>query len=86
MFSKTRCALMFGVLMSAFHLCWLVLVVTGVAKPLYDWILAMHFINLPFSMLTFNYLHALILLVMTFVVGYVFGYIFAAMLNWAKKK
>lgn len=84
-FSKTRCGLMFGVLLSAFHLGWLVLVVTGVAKSLLDWVLSMHFMSFTYAMLEFNYLDALTLLVMTFVVGYVLGYVFAAILNAVKK-
>ena len=76
---------MFGVLLAACHLGWLILVLTGVAKIVLDWILGMHLMTLSYSVLDFNYLSALILLVMTFVVGYVFGFILAAILNWAKK-
>lgn len=83
--SKTRCGLMFGAALSAFHLCWLVLVVAGVAQPLLNWVLSMHFMSYPFSMLTFNYIDALTLLVMTFVVGYVGGYIFAMIMNAVKE-
>lgn len=83
--SKTRCGLMFGVLMAACHLGWLVLVITGIAKIVLDWVLEMHLLTLTYSILDFNYLSALILLIMTFVVGYVFGFVFAAILNWAKK-
>ncbi len=83
--NKNRCGLMFGVLFSACHFVWLVLVLTGVAKTIFDWVLSMHFVNFTYSMLEFNYLNALILLIMTFVVGYVFGFILSAIFNWAKK-
>ena len=76
---------MFGVLMAVCHLVWSLFVLGGIAKPLLDWILSMHFMTFTYSMLDFNYLSALILLVMTFVVGYVFGFVFAAILNWGKE-
>lgn len=83
--SKTRSGLMFGALLSGFHLCWLILVAAGVAKKLLDWVLSLHFMSYTYSMLPFNYLDALTLLVLTFVVGYVFGYIVAAILNAVKE-
>lgn len=83
--SKTRAGLMFGVLMSGVHLVWLVLVFTGVAQALLDWVLRMHHMAFTYTMLEFDYMNALILLVMTFVVGYVGGVVLAAILNWARK-
>lgn len=83
--SKSRLGLMFGVLLAACHLGWLLLVLTGVAQTVLDWVLEMHLMSFTYSLLDFNYLSALILLVMTFVAGYVFGFVLAAILNWAKK-
>lgn len=82
---KNRCGLMFGVLLSACHLLWLILVLAGVAQIVLDWMLKMHLVTLTYSILDFNYLNALMLLVMTFVCGYVGGFVLAAILNWAKK-
>lgn len=76
---------MFGTLLSAAHLVWLILVLAGVAQALMDWVLKMHQMTFSYSMLDFNYLNGLILLVMTFVVGYVGGYVLAAVLGWAKE-
>ncbi len=83
--SKSRLGLVFGVLLSAAHLGWLVMVLTGVAETVLDWVLEMHFMSFTYSILDFNYLSALLLLVMTFVAGYVAGFVLAAVLNWAKK-
>lgn len=83
--NKNRLGLMFGALLSAAHLLWLVLVLAGVAQSVMDWIFAMHMMSFTYSILDFNYLHALILLVMTFAVGYVGGFFVATVLNWAKK-
>ncbi len=83
--NKNRLGLWTGGLLSGFHLVWLVLVFTGVAKMLFDWILSMHMLSFSYSILEFNYLNGLILLVMTFVVGYAGGFALGAILNCAKK-
>jgi hypothetical protein len=83
--SKNRTGLMFGLLMAVVHLAWSILVVTGVAKVCFDWILSMHFVSLNYVMLEFNYLHALILLAVALAAGYVIGFIIAGLLNWSKK-
>jgi ABC-type thiamin/hydroxymethylpyrimidine transport system permease subunit len=83
--SKSRLGLMFGALLAACHLLWLVMVLTGVAKTVLDWVLEMHLMGFTYSVLDFNYLSALFLLVMTFVAGYISGFVLAAVLNWAKE-
>jgi len=70
--------------MAVIHLFWSLLVLAGLAKPLLDWILSLHFMAFTYSMLEFNYLSVLLLLVVTFVVGYVFGFVVAAILNKVK--
>lgn len=79
--NKRAAGLALGGLVALAHLAWLVLVVLGWAKPLLDFILMLHHISFSFEMLPFAIWPALGLLVCTFVVGYVFGWVFAALWN-----
>lgn len=75
-----------GVLMAAFHLLWLILVGLKLAKPLMDKILSLHHIQLTYSMIDFRWGHALVLIIFTFIVGYVGGWALAAVCNLLKEK
>jgi len=67
------------------HLAWAVLVLFGWAKPLLDWVLSLHSMSLDYSMSGFRFGTTLVLVIFTFVVGYVFGWVFAAVWNASRK-
>jgi len=75
---KSTLGLTLGVFFALAHLLWLVLVAAGVAKPWMDWILGLHHIQFEWTVMPLNYLNGLILVVLTFVVGYVLGWILSA--------
>lgn len=79
--NKNSTGLAIGGLVAIMHFGWLVLVGIGVAKAFYDWILELHHISLPFTILPFDIVNAILLLVVTFVGGYIFGWVFAAIWN-----
>lgn len=83
---KYKVGLIVGVLAAFCHLVWSVFVVTGAAQPIIDWILKMHFLNNPFLIQPFDWLTAAMLVVFTFVVGFVFGWVLAFLCNWLCKK
>ena len=76
-----KVALVLGSFLGLVHLCWGVLIGVGFAQPLLDFIYNMHSLNNPFTVLPFDLMHSLGLVVVTFLVGYVFGYVFAMLWN-----
>lgn len=81
MLNKSRVALFFGVMMGALHFLWSLLVATGFGKVYVDWILNLHFIDVPVTVLKFDFVKMLELVCFTFLVGLVAGYILAALWN-----
>ena len=77
-----KTGLVFGALLGLDHLVWSILVAAGWAKPLLDRMLGLHFINVSYSLNPFSAGKALLLIIVTSVVGYIAGYIFAALWNW----
>jgi hypothetical protein len=84
--NKKGVALALGSLLGLFHAVWALLVWVGVAQRFYDWILSLHFISLPLVILPFHFWTAVLLVIVTFVVGYVMGWVFAAIWNKLLKR
>jgi len=78
---KNKTGLTFGFLIGSFHLAWSVLVALGFAQILINFILKVHMISMPITILPFNIVHAITLIIVTFVVGYVFGWLMAFFWN-----
>jgi len=55
-------------------------------KSFIDWILELHFMTMSHEITGFNFVNALLLVVVTFICGYIVGWIFSAIWNWVKKK
>lgn len=70
-----------GAVLGLFHLVWAGLVAAGWAKPLMDFILGLHFIDLQFAMAPFALGKAAELVAVTFGVGYLMGLVFALVWN-----
>ncbi|MCL6684475.1 hypothetical protein [Sphingomonas alba] len=77
-----KAALSVGAVVGFYHLVWIVLVATGAAKTIMDFVLRLHFIQLQYEMLPFSPITALGLVALTFSVGAFFGLIFACIWNW----
>ena len=78
---KYKAGLIVGLLMALCHLVWSILVVTNVAQVAIDWIYKMHFLNNPFLVQPFDVATAGMLILMTFVVGFVVGWLIALFCN-----
>lgn len=76
---KTGLAL--GAVMGIWHLLWALIVALGIAKPILDFILTLHFLNFNYEVRDFDALVALILVVGTSSIGYVMGFILASIWN-----
>lgn len=80
-----RTALSLGLFVGFMHLVWSILIALGWAKPLADFILNLHHIQLSYDIAPFSLGTAVMLIILTFVVGYVLGFIFATGWNMCKK-
>lgn len=76
-----KVGLVFGALLGGWHLLWSLLVVTGVAQTIYDFILWAHMIHLAIVIGPFDISAAVTLIVVTAVMGYIIGYIGAWVWN-----
>lgn len=66
--------LTFGLLLGSMHLGWAVLVSLGYAQGLLDWVYSLHFLDNPFTVTEFQMPNAVMLVVVTSLVGYAAGY------------
>ena len=71
-----RTSLIGGLCLANIHLCWLMLVILGWAQPLLDLVFKLHMLNSPFQVQPFDYLLALGLLGITFLIGCFYGFLF----------
>lgn len=70
-----------GTVIAAWHLLWVVLVAVHLAQPLLDFIFWLHLIQPVYVVQPFAPLPALLLLVVTFAVGFSIGAVFAVVWN-----
>ena len=76
-----KTALTLGVFVSSVHVVWSILVLLGLAQPLMDFIFWLHMIANPYQVTGFDITRAVLLIVITFGVGYVVGWVFAWLWN-----
>ncbi len=79
--NESKTALTLGLLFGGGHLTWSVLMLLGLAQALLDFIFWAHMVSNPFQVTGFSLNQALILVVVTFGVGYMTGWIFAWVWN-----
>jgi hypothetical protein len=82
MISKNKLGIVFGSSLGLWHLAWAVLVATGWAQWLMDWIFRLHFIQPPYVVTAFNLNYAIGLIVTTSALGYIMGWGGGALWNW----
>ncbi len=80
-----KVGLAFGGLLAVWHAIWALMVLAGVAKQFMDWILNLHFLNFQYDINPFSFGNALMLVIVTAVIGYLLGYVFAWLWNLAHK-
>lgn len=85
---ETNChkaGLALGGLLGIWHLLWALLVAVGLAQPLLDFMLDLHFLRNPYVVEPFRIGTAALLVIVTAVVGYAFGWVFASIWNRLQK-
>ena len=84
--NPVKAALAVGIVIGLYHLVWIGLVATGLAKPFMDFVLRLHFIRLDYQMAPFEIATAAMLIALTFTIGALFGLVFALVWNWLAAK
>lgn len=82
MANENKVGLVFGALLGGWHLVWSLLVLSGMAQGIYDFILWAHMIHLAIVIGPFDLTASATLVVLTAVVGYIMGYISAWVWNY----
>lgn len=78
-----KVALAFAGMFAVIHAVWALMVYVGMAKGFMDWIFGLHFLSFQYSINTFDFGNALMLVIVTGVIGYIAGYVFAWLWNLA---
>ena len=71
-----------GALFGFWHFLWAICVATGVAQWLINFVFWLHFLNSPFTVAAFHWSTAILLIVVTGVIGFFLGFVFALVWNW----
>lgn len=81
-----RIALTVGIFIGVLHLIWAILVVLGIGQTILDWIFPLHFISNMYTVIGFSFLGALMLVILSFIGGYVSTLLFIAIWNTVRGK
>ncbi len=79
--NPNKVGLVFGAILGGWHFVWALLVFLGFAQTIYDFILWAHMIHLPLTVGPFDLSAAIVLILLTTAVGYIFGYLGACVWN-----
>ena len=82
MISPWRTGMAFGAVIGLAHLAWASLVAAGVAEPVLNFILRLHFIDLQIRAAPFHLGVAVTLVALTSALGALSGAVFAGLWNW----
>ena len=77
-----RAGVAVAALFGLWHLFWAVCVVLGIAQWLINFVFWLHFLHSPFTVAAFSWSTALLLILVTGTVGFLFGFVFAVLWNW----
>lgn len=80
--SPAKAAVAVGAVIGLYHLLWVTIVAIGWAKPVLDFILRLHFIDIDVVIAPFVPGTAAALVALTFTLGALFGLVFALVWNW----
>ena len=83
--SEKKVGLVFGAFIGLWHVVWSGLVLLGWAQPLINFILKLHMVTMPFQVGPFFFKRAVVLVVVTFFVGYIGGWVVGTIWNRVHK-
>lgn len=79
--SSLKLGLVFGGIFALIHAVWALMVAAGIAEAYLDWILGLHFMTWEYSINDFDIVNALLLVLVTGVIGFILGSIVALLWN-----
>ena len=79
--NPAKAAISVGAVFGVWHLMWVTLVASGVAKAFMDFVLKLHFIQLDYTLAPFAVSTAAMLVGLTFAIGALLGLVFAIVWN-----
>jgi hypothetical protein len=80
--NPAKAAISVGAVFGVWHFMWVMLVATGVAKPVMDFVLRLHFIQFDYALAPFAVSTAAMLIGLSFAIGALLGLVFALVWNW----
>lgn len=83
--NPVKAAVSVGAVFGIWHLIWVTLVATGIAKPILDFIMRLHFLQFDYGLAPFASSTAITLVGLTFAIGAVLGLMFALVWNWLSR-
>lgn len=86
--NKNEAGLIFGTFLAVIHAVWslFVAIIPGPLQSFLNWVLSLHCLE-PFMQITqFNFMNAVILVILVFVMGYIMGFGFMTIVEFIKKK
>lgn len=84
--SEHQAGIAFGVFFGLMHAVWALVVYLGFAQTWLDFVLGLHFLENPYVVSAFDLQKAVILVMVTAVIGYVAGFVFAKVWNLVMTK
>lgn len=84
--NKGVVGLVLGAVFASWHIVWSLMVASDLAQKFLNWIYSIHFLNNPFKVNPFDLNKAVVLVIATAVIGYIFGYFFAMIWNCLHKR
>lgn len=85
---RHQLGLTLGIAMAFMHFIWALAVAVTPAgmQKFINWVYSLHFLSIPITVTAFVAAKALVLIVLTFVIGYIMGWILAFCHDWVEKK
>lgn len=84
--NTSKVAFTFGLFLGGWHAVWSGLVALGLAQSLLNFVFWMHMLAVSYRVTGFSVMQAVILIAVTFCVGYGAGWVFATLWNMAHGK
>lgn len=82
---EMQVALVVAVFVSGLHIVWSLMILIGIAQPLLDFIFWAHMLTVPYRVTGFTLTQTIVLILVTFAVGYIGGWVFAKVWNMMRK-
>lgn len=83
--NPAKAAISVGAVFGVWHLMWASFIAIGIAKPVMDFVLKLHFIQFDYALAPFVLSTAITLVGLTFAIGAVLGLVFALVWNWLSR-